>query len=425
MFPDAVEVAVSDPSGSHAGCYRTAAGAVGCWGGSNVSLNFVGPQPGPWPVTLPAPATRVVAWSGGHCAVLADGGVACWRGHGGKAIAARVAIDDVVDLAGESHLCAVRRDGGVWCWGDNPNGELGVPPAGRVDAPAAVPGVTDAVTVAAGVSSTCVTRRDGSVWCWGAHPWRAPAKTREELLATVAPVEVPALRGARRVAIGVDAGCVVLAEGALSCQPAVPRGATDLAMTYGWGCGVVAGDVWCFGHGPSPGLVDASARREMDARAARPWKVAGLRDAVDVSVWVRHACAVGADGRVGCWGYNDHGELGDGTVDPSPQHATWVVAYAPVALPEPRGGVYGCTADLALRTSCRQMGSQCRLSAPPGYWSTPGTGVEYPPDDPYWAHLQAELSERGVPPCMCTCTEAYVEADRAWQEKMDAECCPP
>jgi hypothetical protein len=168
---DAVEVAVSDSGFSHAGCYRTQAGQVFCWGDSNVALNFVGPQPGPWPVVLPQKAVSLAAYGNGHCAILEDGDVACWRGYWEPA--KRVGVEKVVALAGGAgHLCAIQQQGSVICWGDNLNGQTGQPAKQGLQPPMPVSDVQDAVAVTAGGAASCVVRASGTVWCFGNYPLR-------------------------------------------------------------------------------------------------------------------------------------------------------------------------------------------------------------------------------------------------------------
>jgi alpha-tubulin suppressor-like RCC1 family protein len=48
-----------------------------------------------------------------------------------------------------------------------------------------------------------------------------------------------------------------------------------------------------------------------------PVQVVGITGAVGVSAGWRHACAVLGDGTVQCWGQNEFGQLGDGTIKSS------------------------------------------------------------------------------------------------------------
>ena len=43
-------------------------------------------------------------------------------------------------------------------------------------------------------------------------------------------------------------------------------------------------------------------------------KVKGIETAIGISAGLYHTCALLSDARVYCWGDNEHGELGDGSV---------------------------------------------------------------------------------------------------------------
>lgn len=427
---DAVEVAVGDPAGAHAGCYRTRAGEVRCWGGSNLLLNFVDPQPGPWPVPLPRPAVSVVAWGQGHCAVLDDATARCWRGFSGRAEPVDPGFTEVLALAGGGdHLCALRRDGSVWCSGGNTNGQLGVPP-GPARGPTRVPEVPPLRSITAGAQGTCGLAREGEAWCWGTTPASPPTRTPEERLAAVRPLPVPALRGARELAFGYNSLFVVDRDGVLgqvgaggTARPVAgaPRGAGGLAAGGDWACVVDGGAAWCGGWGPVPTVTQAADRAGLEARARRAWRVGGVDGVVDLAVWIGHACAVTAEGAVGCWGRNGYGELGDGTVEDRWDRAGRVRVVRRLRVPAPPEGIYGCASTDTGRAACAELGMECRAAAPPGYWDLPPSGVDVSNDPHHAEDLRRQLEARPVPGCMCTCSEAYREAERALQERRERE----
>lgn len=157
-------------------------GAVNCWG-----LNFYGrigdgtrvdrPQPTAV-VGLRGPAVTVAAGRLHTCALLRDGGVACWgTGFAGRLgdgseqerdrpVMVKGLTDAVALTAGHEHTCALRRGGSAVCWGDNSGGVLGDGTRGARSLPVVVKGVT-ATALAAGEHRTCAVREDGSVVCWG------------------------------------------------------------------------------------------------------------------------------------------------------------------------------------------------------------------------------------------------------------------
>lgn len=87
--------------------------------------------------------------------------------------------------------------------------------------------------------------------------------------------------------------------------------ANPQAISAGWHhtCAVVAGDVWCWGRNDDGQLGDGTS-----SPAASPVRVAGLTtQQVAVSAGNRHTCSLDVEGDVRCWGYNEFGQLGNGT----------------------------------------------------------------------------------------------------------------
>ena len=76
--------------------------------------------------------------------------------------------------------------------------------------------------------------------------------------------------------------------------------------------------VLCYGHNRFGSLGDgmlAYQREEHDRAALR---AAGLSSVLDVTSGERHSCALVASGQVYCWGANDGGQVGDGTLTNRP-----------------------------------------------------------------------------------------------------------
>ena len=75
-------------------------------------------------------------------------------------------------------------------------------------------------------------------------------------------------------------------------------------------CAVRAnGTVWCWGFNGHGQLGNGTTES-----ASIPVQVSGLSNVVSVSAGSQHTCALRSDGTVWCWGYNVAGELGDGSV---------------------------------------------------------------------------------------------------------------
>lgn len=359
--PEVVDVAV----GHDHSCAVLEDGRVFCWGvNENGELGDGTLEDSPTPVLVeglgPARSVEVSGESSAiqgrsTCAVLDDGTVACW-GSGGHGQLGTGTYDDastpqqvqglegVVQVAvGDTHACALLDDGTVRCWGANRlYGQVGVGPGEYFNTPQQVPGVSGAVSVAAGYYNTCVVLADGGLQCWGINtsgqiglPASTSVRTPRQL-DVAAPV----------VAVDAEGGTVCAAHGA---QGATCWGSAQRRTLYGFPFGGgMLGDgtrddsylpVWVEGVG-SPTAVQLGSVGCTYAEGQVPhcwggkWSTTDMIIGVDTSegdglvlptplhavgpvvdlgVGEHHACAVSPDGLLSCWGYNDRGQLGDGS----------------------------------------------------------------------------------------------------------------
>ena len=281
---------------------------------------------GAWPSGAspgPASASGGGAVASGHlhtCALTSLGGVKCWGrnttgqlgdgtgGHIGDFSA--VAVDVVgldtgvqavaaggFDAVFEGHNCALTTAGGVKCWGNNHFGQLGTATAdlcadsdGEIRAPCSKTPIdvwglgSGVVDIAVGTWHSCAVTNAGGVKCWGSnHSGQLGDGTTTD---STTPVDVVGL-GAPAIAVSAGKGhtCALVTGGGVKC--------------WGWNQSGQLGD----GTGGSTG--DFSAI---------PVGVVGLEGGVvAIAAGSVHTCALTTAGNVKCWGWNAHGQLGDGT----------------------------------------------------------------------------------------------------------------
>jgi alpha-tubulin suppressor-like RCC1 family protein len=275
---------------------------VSCWGSNRAGVLGNG-APGPAPEGAPAlardidDAVAVTAGIGFACAARDGGAVECWgrndvgqlgdgRNGARRNPAPVPGVSGAVSVvAGFEHACAVTRRGEVWCWGGGTKGQLGDGRRNNRRRATAVPGISDAVEVAVGKAHTCVRRQGGAVLCWGDNEF---GQTGADVSRAVSerPVSVPNLRDAA----GITAG------GAHSC--AVRRG----------------GQAVCWGQNQSGQLGNGAGAAELSTSRPTPVAVSGLPDAAEIVAGQNHSCARKRTGAVVCWGNNDFGQLGSGTM---------------------------------------------------------------------------------------------------------------
>ncbi|MFO0629302.1 MAG: fibrinogen-like YCDxxxxGGGW domain-containing protein [Polyangiales bacterium] len=288
-------------------------------------------------------ATSVVGGYYHACARLTDGTARCWgyNGHGeigDNTATTRVTATVVSGLsnvrqldAGIYHTCAVLNDGTVRCWGYNGYGQIGDNTTTNRLVPTAVPGLFNVVQISAGGYSTCAVKSNGTVWCWGYNSGYGnlgDGSATDRYL----PVQVVGITNATSVSVGYDHTCARLSTGAVQCwgynaygqlgnsstatsyTPVTVTGistATNLLSSgYHQTCAVLADtSVRCWGYNGQGQIGDGTTTNR--ATAVTPTGLTSGAVWVDSSVY--HECTVLSTGAVRCNGFNDYGEIGDGT----------------------------------------------------------------------------------------------------------------
>jgi alpha-tubulin suppressor-like RCC1 family protein len=232
---------------------------------------------------------------------------------------------------GGNFTCALTVAGGASCWGNNRYGQLGDGTYLSADLPQPVARATSGITaVAAGWSHACALRSTGELDCWGAN---AQGQLGDgTTVDSRAPVAVAGIGGkVTAVAAGYRHTCALLETGGVKCWggdasgslgdggalsrnvPVDVSGLTAGVQAVDTGAGhtcalLESGAVKCWGWNNSGQVGDGTA---VDRRT--PVDVAGLgRAAVAVAAGDQHTCALLDDGSVACWGANASGQLGNG-----------------------------------------------------------------------------------------------------------------
>jgi alpha-tubulin suppressor-like RCC1 family protein len=305
-------------------------GKVECWGSNSAGELGIGvgsgPQscdngiacsPAPVAVTgLSAPVDSVAAGEGETCVLLAGGTVACWGANGSgqlgdgstsgpelcQGLPCSTTPGVVSGVSGATAVatngaeaCALLSSGAVECWGSNLNGELGNGtvasgnPGGSSSVPIMVSGLTRATAVAVGGAHACALLLDGTIQCWGDNS--TGQLGNGSTTDSTTPVPVSDVTGAVAIAAGWDQTCAVMADGTVACWG--DNGDGEL------GLGTSSGPQTCGNNEPC---------------ATTPVKVPNLSGVTAIAAGAWSTCALLSDGTGRCWGWNYHGELGDGTM---------------------------------------------------------------------------------------------------------------
>ncbi len=286
---------ISLAAGDYHSCGLAAAGAVYCWGeNASGQLGDGSTTRRLVPVAVTGGLRFVTLVAGGwhSCGLTGEGIAFCWGQNNwgqlgdGTSIYQSTPNPVAGDFrfrtlsAGQFHTCGVTTEGVTYCWGWNQHGQLGI---GTTEyfrlLPTAVTGNLAFTTIAAGGSHVCGTAA-GISYCWGHN--QTGQLGAGDLVDRLAPTPVSGGPAFAALESGGWHSCAITATGTGYC----------------WGLNAYG----AVGSGPSEGVL------------LIPTAVAGGLTWREVVAGSFHSCGVTPAGEVYCWGNNELGQIGDGTI---------------------------------------------------------------------------------------------------------------
>lgn len=267
-------------------------------------------------------------------------------------------LTDIIAVTGGSyHSLALRADGTVWAWGRNNHGCLGDGTLDRRYTPVQVLGedgvgfLTDIIAISSGSSlmgaHNLALKSDGTVWAWGNNGMGrlgdGTTTERHTPVQVVGPGGVGFLENIIRISCsGSSHNLAIRSDGTLwswggnnygqlgdgttvarhrPVQVVGPGGAgfftqvvdIEVSQTH---CLAVRrdGSLWAWGYNNWGRLGDGTTTdRHTPTRVLGPDGVGYMDEVISISSGAAHSLALREDGSVWAWGWNNYGQLGDGT----------------------------------------------------------------------------------------------------------------
>lgn len=278
-------------------CGIEATGAAWCWGqqqgwgrlGDGVTTTDQGE---PVPVAGGIAFVDIAAAWFYTCAIDVNGQAFCWG-----TLAGFAATPDSVGIgqtftaiaAGFTHACALDTTGSAYCWGTNEFGQLGDGSfVNSQTTPVSVAGGHSFARIVAARRTTCGIDLSGQAYCWGTNEFGQLGDGTTGADCTSDPC--------RNIPVAVEGGhTFAVVEGGAFHSCGVDDG----------------GAIWCWGDNTN-GALGVGPKTAISAIRASPTATVSMPSNTGIAAGTRHACVL-TSGQAQCWGWNQQGQLGNGT----------------------------------------------------------------------------------------------------------------
>lgn len=203
--------------------------------------------------------------------------------------------------AGWAHAAAIMSNGTLWTWGANNYGQLGNGTTASSGSPERIGSDVDWGSISAGYAHTVALKANGILWTWG---WNAYGQlgngTWNNSALWTSPQQLGTDTNWNSIMAGRQHTIALKSDGSV------------------WSWGINAAGELGIGNNTGPETCYSSQKC-----STIPLQVT-LGNIVRVAVGRRHTLALRADGTIWSWGYNNYGQIGNGTAANS---------HAPVQIP--------------------------------------------------------------------------------------------
>jgi len=240
---------------------------------------------------------------------------------------------------GGGFVCGVTTDHQIYCWGFNELGELGDGTRMSRTSPVLVAGNHKWRTVTSGAYYACGITTGYVTYCWGYNK-QGQLGDSSSARSKVKPSRVAGGHTFTQVDAGYDHSCAVTQTGEAYCWGNGAQGTLGNGKTYlsfwprlvagghvfkqvsagifdggSHSCGrTTSNQIYCWGFNNTGQLGDGTQTRRL-----RPVAVKGGIPMVQIWAGYENTCGVTAAGAGYCWGAGQFGEIGDGSADIQPR----------------------------------------------------------------------------------------------------------